>query len=99
MHDGAKPIIVVSKCLGFAKCRYNGQVIPDKFVEKLKDHVEFIQVSIPNYEMAHVYSSCDIYVQPSIIEPFGIAVLEAMACGNPVVSSNVGGMRDTVVDG
>lgn len=30
-----------SKCLGFAKCRYNGMVIYDEFIEKLKPHVTF----------------------------------------------------------
>jgi len=30
-----KPKLVISKCLGFANCRYNGQTIPDKFVEKI----------------------------------------------------------------
>ncbi|RLI76664.1 glycosyltransferase family 1 protein, partial [Archaeoglobales archaeon] len=41
-----------------------------------------------------VYSLCDIYVQPSVIEPYGIAVLEAMACKKPVVGTSVGGMLD-----
>jgi len=40
----AKPVVVVSKCLGFAKCRYNEITIPDEFVEKLKDHVQFVTV-------------------------------------------------------
>jgi len=62
-------------------------------------YVEFITTPIPNEIMPHVYSSCDIYVQPSIIEPYGIAVLEAMACGKPVVGTNVGGMLDTIEHG
>ncbi|QGU95302.1 DUF1722 domain-containing protein [Clostridium bovifaecis] len=36
-----KPVIVVSKCLGFNACRYNGQMAQDSFVEKLKGYVEF----------------------------------------------------------
>jgi len=39
-----KPNIVVSKCLEFEKCRYNGQVIPDAFIQKLTNHVNFIPV-------------------------------------------------------
>lgn len=65
----------------------------------LSSYVEFITTPIPNDEMPHIYSSCDIYVQPSIIEPYGIAVLEAMACGKPVVGTNVGGMLDTIAHG
>ena len=41
MRKFVKPTIIISKCLGFAHCRYNGQVIPDEFVEKLKPYVEF----------------------------------------------------------
>ncbi|PRX31733.1 uncharacterized protein DUF523 [Orenia metallireducens] len=39
-----KPIIVISRCLEFAKCRYNGVMISDDLVKKLKDYVEFIPV-------------------------------------------------------
>jgi uncharacterized protein YbgA (DUF1722 family)/uncharacterized protein YbbK (DUF523 family) len=45
-----QPKIVVSKCLGFANCRYNGQTIPDKFLNKLKDFVE-IKVICPEVEI------------------------------------------------
>ncbi|MBI4727752.1 DUF523 domain-containing protein [candidate division TA06 bacterium] len=40
----AKPRIVVSKCLGFAACRYNGLMISSPLVRKLKDHVDFVPV-------------------------------------------------------
>lgn len=39
-----QPIVCVSKCLGFAKCRYNGVTIYDDFVEKLKPYVEYVTV-------------------------------------------------------
>jgi uncharacterized protein YbbK (DUF523 family) len=39
-----KPRIVVSKCLGFAACRYNGLMISSPLVRKLKDQVDFIPV-------------------------------------------------------
>lgn len=39
-----KPVVVVSKCLGFDHCRYNGQMIPDHFVENLSRHVEMMPV-------------------------------------------------------
>jgi uncharacterized protein YbgA (DUF1722 family)/uncharacterized protein YbbK (DUF523 family) len=39
-----KPNIVVSKCIEFDFCRYNGQIIRNEFVRKLKDFVNFIPV-------------------------------------------------------
>lgn len=64
------------------------------------DHaVTFLTRPIPNQEIPGLYAECDIYVQPSIVEPFGIAVLEAMACAKPVVGTRVGGMKDTIHDG
>lgn len=44
MIDRSKPTIVVSRCLGFDNCRYNGDVIMDKFVERLKPYVNYITV-------------------------------------------------------
>ncbi|WP_408998151.1 YbgA family protein [Syntrophus buswellii] len=39
-----KPVVVVSKCLGFDSCRYDGSKIDTPFVEKLKAHVTFLPV-------------------------------------------------------
>lgn len=40
--NAEKPKIFASKCLGFASCRWNGEVIPDVFVNSLKPYVDFI---------------------------------------------------------
>ncbi len=44
MRDFARPRIVVSRCLGFARCRYDGSVIPVAFVSRLKPFVDFVPV-------------------------------------------------------
>jgi glycosyltransferase involved in cell wall biosynthesis len=43
-----------------------------------------------------LYSSCRVFVYPSLYEGFGLPLLEAMACGAPVVTSNVGSIVETV---
>jgi glycosyltransferase involved in cell wall biosynthesis len=45
------------------------------------------------------YNAADIFVFPSQSETFGLAPLEAMACGLPVIAPFVGGLRDTVQAG
>jgi len=43
-RDDTKPTVVVSRCLGFCKCRYNGDVISDPFVRELQSFVNFVAV-------------------------------------------------------
>lgn len=45
------------------------------------------------------YSAADVFVTTPWYEPFGITPVEAMACGTPVLGSNVGGIRFSVRDG
>jgi phosphoheptose isomerase len=45
------------------------------------------------------YSAADVFITTPWYEPFGITPVEAMACGTPVIGSNVGGIKFTVGDG
>lgn len=47
-------------------------------------------------ELACLYSLATVYVQPSLYEGFGLPILEAMACGTPVVSSNMASLPEVV---
>jgi D-inositol-3-phosphate glycosyltransferase len=49
--------------------------------------------------LRNFYLAADVFVSTPWYEPFGITPLEAMACGTPVVGSDVGGIRYSVVDG
>jgi len=46
--------------------------------------------------LARLLASCDAFVHANDAEPFGLVVLEAMACGMPVVAPPVGGVAETV---
>lgn len=50
-------------------------------------------------EMALAYNAADIFVLPSRYEPFGLVLLESMACGTPVIAFDVGGVSDIVQPG
>ena len=50
-------------------------------------------------EIKDYYQLCDCFVMPSLSEGFGIANLEAMASGKPVISTKVGGIIDVIKDG
>ncbi|AGY57190.1 glycosyltransferase [Gloeobacter kilaueensis] len=48
--------------------------------------------------LRHYYSAADLFLTTPWYEPFGITPLEAMACGTPVIGSNVGGIKFSVRD-
>ena len=49
-------------------------------------------------ELAYWYSSADVFVLPSLYEGFGLPVLEAMACGTPVVTSSRSSLAEVAGD-
>lgn len=49
-------------------------------------------------ELAEIYSVSDVMVFPSDTETFGNVVLEAMACGTPVIGANAGGVKNIIRD-
>jgi glycosyltransferase involved in cell wall biosynthesis len=59
--------------------------------------LRFIDFQDSSAAMAELYSASDIYIHSSIVEVFGNVLLEARACGTPVVSSAVGGIPEHVV--
>lgn len=54
--------------------------------------------SRPNNEIQKYYGACDIFFNPTYCEGFPRVIIEAMACGIPIVTTNAGGISD-ILDG
>jgi glycosyltransferase involved in cell wall biosynthesis len=65
---------------------------------KLPDNVELLG-TMPEEELIRLYARCKAFIITSIDEAFGMAPVEAMASGKPVVGMNCGGCLETVIDG
>ena len=66
--------------------------------ERVGDRVAFVGRRGRD-SLKYFYSAADVFVTTPWYEPFGITPVESMACGTPVVGSNVGGIKFTVRDG
>ena len=51
-----------------------------------------------NKDRRQIFAACDVFCAPSLWEPFGLVLIEAMACGKPIVASKIGGIPEIVDD-
>jgi len=90
---GLKHTLVVA---GQRAWRYEGEA-PLARRLGLADSVRFLG-HVPQADLPALYSAADLFVFPSLYEGFGLPALEAMACGTPVVASNVSALPEVVGD-
>jgi glycosyltransferase involved in cell wall biosynthesis len=71
-----------------------------RILDRLRDRgFDVTHGALSEGEVAGTYREADLVVQPSRSEGFGLVILEAMACGTPVVTSNWGGQLEFAGDG
>ena len=62
----------------------------------MKDRIRFEK---PSADVLRFYAAADLYVGPSLEDAFNLPILEAMACGLPVIASNQAGSSELIRDG
>ena len=74
-----------------------GEEAPDRIIGEIE--LTFSAFVRDPKRVARCYQAADLYVHPAIAENLPLAVIEAMACGIPVVASDVGGIPELVISG
>jgi N-acetyl-alpha-D-glucosaminyl L-malate synthase BshA len=82
------------RIVGEGPLQYDMEVLVEKL--GIERHVRFMGV---RSDIGVVIACADLLLLPSQEESFGLAALEAMACGVPVVASRVGGLPEVIDDG
>jgi alpha-maltose-1-phosphate synthase len=89
-------------CAGAPDTNEIGMEMAD-LVEQAKDdaaaRIVWISEMLPKPDTIALYTHAEVFVCPSVYEPFGIINLEAMACETPVVAAAVGGIPEIVQHG
>lgn len=65
--------------------------------ENLREDIQLTGY-VPNSELPAIISQCRLFLYPSLRESFGIPILEGMACGVPVITSNTSSMPEVAAD-
>ncbi|HWD37702.1 MAG TPA: glycosyltransferase family 1 protein [Fimbriimonas sp.] len=59
----------------------------------IRDRVAFVGY-VPDERLPALFASCDAFIYPSLLEGFGMPILEAMICGAPVLTTGQGAMKE-----
>jgi len=101
------PLVIVGKQA--VSKDYNSDHIENKDLVWLQKEIKELTINhqsliipvgfVPTEDLVSLYNLATVYCQPSFDEGFGLPVLEAMACGCPVLSSNQGSLPEVVGQG
>jgi glycosyltransferase involved in cell wall biosynthesis len=78
--------------------RYMGSFFSARDQQKIAEKMIYAGASLSHHEMAMLYQAADVYVSPYRAEGFNLPVLEAAACGLPVICTRGGPTDEFVTD-
>jgi len=73
--------------------QYLDEIISRNHIEHIREHLH-MPGYIPNSDLPYIYNDAFCFLYTSLRESFGIPLLEAMACGTPVITSNTSSMPE-----
>jgi len=85
--------LVIVGAYGWGRLRHYREVL--QAPQALKDEIIFTGY-VPDEDLPLIYNAADLFVFPSLYEGFGLPPLEAMACGTPVITSNLSSLPEIV---
>ncbi len=95
MEEDAQVVIVGGKLTGDKELQQLQTLAKDL---KIGSRVKFLGAR-PQEELPIIYSAADVTVMPSYHESFGLAAVESLACGTPVIATRAGGLTTVVRHG
>lgn len=71
---------------------------PENYLQQYQEKVRFVP-SVPHASLNNYYSSANVLVLPTLVEGMPLVVLEAMACGIPIITTPNSGIGDIITNG
>ncbi len=65
--------------------------------ENLNNHISFPYINCEK-ELSQLYAACDVLLYPTQADNFPLVILESMACGTPVIASEIGGIPEIIIN-
>ena len=88
-----RPQLVIAGGAGWLTCEFERFIAGANFGDRLR-----VTGYLDDDDLRALYSSCRLFVYPSLSEGFGLPPLEAMACGAPIVASRIPALEEVLQD-